>query len=57
MSADVDKLLRAIYIQAEMSDDIDTFKKQLRGIIGKDNVAIALDDMKDILESKEKQRK
>jgi len=52
MSADVDKLLRAIYIQAEMSDDLETFKKQLRGIIGKDNVAIALDDIKDVLESK-----
>ena len=52
MSADVDKLLRAIYIQAELADDLEGFKAQLRGIIGEENVAVAVKQISHLLEAK-----
>ena len=40
MSADVDKLMRSILIQAETATDLNTFVRQLRIIAGAENAAL-----------------
>ena len=40
MSADVDKLMRSILIQAETATDLNTLIRQLRVIAGAENTAL-----------------
>jgi len=42
MSADVDKLIRSILIQALTADDLESFTVQLKAVAGEENVAIVL---------------
>jgi hypothetical protein len=42
MSADVDKLVRAMLIQAYLTDDIEALRVQLGVIAGEENVALVM---------------
>jgi hypothetical protein len=42
MSADVDKLLRSILIQALTAKDLQSFVAQFKAVAGEENVAIVL---------------
>jgi len=42
MSADADKLIRSILIQAMMADDLESFIIQLKAVAGEENVALVL---------------
>ncbi|MCL2851710.1 MAG: hypothetical protein FWE20_01560 [Defluviitaleaceae bacterium] len=57
MSSDMDKMLRAIYINAELIGDYDLFKRHLRGVMGEENVAIAIKEIRDYMEEKGRKKR